>query len=61
MHAKLQEEFQIWRHSHHFGHEVLNIADFTRIVNAAKKATYDKYKGLSLDKPIAKNLLNKQL
>jgi hypothetical protein len=58
MHGRLMDEFHKWRKERTENINVeINGMDFSRIVVEAKKATYEKYKALGLDKAILKSEL----
>lgn len=59
MHGKLMDEFHKWRIARTESINVkINGMEFNRIVVEAKKATYEKYKVLGLDKAVLKSVLN---
>lgn len=59
MHGRLQDEFHKWRLCKTDSTTVeIDGLEFNRIVVEAKKATYEKYKALGLDKAVLKSILN---
>ena len=59
MHGRLQDEFHKWRKEITENTTVeINGMEFNKIVVAAKKATYEKYNVLGLDKAVLKSVLN---
>jgi len=59
MHATLQDEFHKWRLSKTESTTVeINGKEFNDIIVKAKKATYEKYKALGLDKAVLKSMLH---
>lgn len=59
MHGRLQDEFHKWRKERTENTAVeINGMEFNKIVVEAKKATYEKYKVLGLDKAVLKSVLN---
>ena len=62
MHGLLQDEFHKWRKTKTENTSVeMDGTDFNRIVVKAKKATYERYKVMGLDKPVLKSDLNCEL
>lgn len=59
MHGILLDEFHKWRITKTENTTVeIDGTEFNRIIAQAKKATYDKYKVLGLDKAVLKSVLN---
>jgi hypothetical protein len=59
MHGRLQHEFNKWRKERTENTTVeIDGIEFNKIVIEAKKATYEKYKVLGLDKAVLKSVLN---
>jgi len=59
MHGRLQDEFHKLRKTKTESTTVeIDGMEFNRIVVEAKKATYEKYKVLGLDKAVLKSVLN---
>jgi hypothetical protein len=59
MHGRLQDEFHKWRKTKTENTTVeIDGMEFNKIVVEAKKATYEKYKVLGLDKAVLKSTLN---
>jgi cobalamin biosynthesis Co2+ chelatase CbiK len=60
MHGRLMDEFHKWRKEQNEPADInviINGIEFSKIVAAAKLATYEKYKALGLDKPVLKSKL----